>query len=204
MNGSGGVAGNRDAAVAPGKAKRGAGLVTDGTIVYNVRHMKRLMMAMMAALPCVLWAEAYEIGADMEEESFWTSDPVLFVKRHAEAGFEFTSDQRDGADTRQDGGVTYYGLPVYESRLAFGEAGGIERVELTLYAPAGTETIQEMTDDSGRKFRRRVRIDKTIGKGEFGEILKTVRGKLTKGGKKAPASVAERTKDASIHQSTQT
>ena len=172
--------------------------------VYNIRSMKRLILAMTAFVTCVLGAGAYEIGTDMEEASFWTSDPVLFVKRHAEAGFEFTSDQREGADSRQDGGVTYYGLPVYESRLAFGEAGGIERVELTLFAPAGTETIQEMTDDSGRKFRRRIRIDKDIGKDEFGAMLKTVRGKLTKSGKKAPASVAERTKDASIHQSAQT
>ena len=160
-------------------------------------------------LVTALWAFAglcgpYEIGEDMADGAFWTSDPVLFVKRHAEAGFEFTSDQREGADSRLDGGVAYYGLPVYESRVSFGEAGGIERVELMLFATAGTETFRETVDEDGRRFRRRVRLDKAITKAEFGEILAKVRGKLTKPGAKQPAALQEKTRDASVHQGSQT
>lgn len=165
--------------------------------------MKALAAAALLS-PLVVFASAYEIGEDMEDEAFWKADPVLFVKRHAEAGFEFTSDQREGADSRQDGGVAYYGLPVYESRVSFGEAGGIERVELMLFATAGTETIREMVDENGKRFRRRVRLDKTISKAEFGAILSTVRGKLTKKGAKPPAASKEPTKDASVFQSSQT
>ena len=43
-------------------------------------------------------AQAYDIGVDMESEAFWSGDPVLFVSRHAGSGFEFTSDQREGAE----------------------------------------------------------------------------------------------------------
>ena len=152
--------------------------------------MRMTFLLLMAALPAALAAATYELGAEMEAETFWKSDPVLFVRKHAESGLEFTSDQRTGAASRLDGGVSYFGVPVYETRIAFGEAGGITRVELMLFAPAGTETYQELADENGRRFRRRVRVEKTVSRAEFGEILQTVRGKLTKKGAKPPKPAA--------------
>ena len=157
-------------------------------------------MLLAALLPGAVLADAYEIGEAMDDEAFWRSDPVLFVKRNAAAGFEFTSDERAGADSRLDGGVTCYGLPVYESRISFAEDGGIDRVELMLYAAAGTETIRQVTDADGRIFRRRVRLEKSIDRQGFAAILRTVRAKLGK----APASVRAPQKDTSEHQSSQT
>lgn len=148
------------------------------------------------------FAEAYEIGEDMKDEPFWTSDPVMFVKRHAEAGFEFTSDQREGAASRQDGGVTYYGVPVYESKVSFGEAGGVSRVELVLFTLGGTETMQEVTDDNGKRFRRRVHVDKAVTRDEFREIITTVRGKQAAA--KAPAAEKVKTRDPAVRQFVQT
>ena len=162
------------------------------------------MLVLAAALPQVLSATAYEIGEEMEGAAFWSSDPVLFVKRHADAGFAFTSDTREGAASRQDGGVTYYGVPVYESRIAFGAEGGVARVELMLFAAGGTETLREVNGGEGRRFRQRVRVDKTVTKAEYGEILKAVRGRLAKAGVKQPATMIERTASASVHQARQT
>ena len=144
-----------------------------------------------AAVSLCGFGAAYEIGEEFASESFWKSDPVLFVRRHADSGFEFTSEQRDGADSRQDGGVTCFGLPVYESRISFGQAGGVERVELMLFARGGTETFKVITAPDGTKFRRRVRLDKSITREEFAAALDTVRGRLTASGKKQPAIVKE-------------
>lgn len=163
----------------------------------------KIALAAMALAPTLAWSAAYEIGTDMAEESFWKSDPVLFVKKHAEAGFEFTSDQFTGADSRLDGGVTCFGLPVYESKISFGEAGGIQRVELMLFASAGTEAYKEVMAD-GKKFRQRVRLDKPVTREEFGRILKVAREKLTKQGAKQPQSVKGQVTDTSVRQSTQT
>ena len=152
----------------------------------------RLLAACGAAVvSCGAFAAAYEIGEEMASEPFWKSDPVLFVRRHADSGFEFTSEQREGADSRQDGGVTCFGLPVYESRISFGQAGGIERVELMLYARAGTETIRVIAGPDGSKFRRRMRLDKSMTHDEFAAALDTVRSHLTAPGKKQPAIVRE-------------
>ena len=150
-----------------------------------------LAAAGVAVGSCVAFAEAYEIGEEMVSESFWKSDPVLFVRRHADSGFEFTSEQREGADSRQDGGVTCFGLPVYESRISFGQAGGIERVELMLYARAGTETYKVIVGPDGSKFRRRMRLDKSMTRDEFAAALDTVRGHLTAAGKNQPAIAKE-------------
>ena len=170
---------------------------------FRLEDLRAVLLTCALLVPLLSPAEeAYEIGADMEAEAFWKSDPVLFVKKHAAAGFEFTSDAREGADSRQDGGVSYHGVPVYESKLSFGEAGGIERVELVLFTLGGTETYQVIADDNGKRFRRRVHVDKSVTKEEFGGILKTVRGKLTQG--KAPASEKVRTRDASVRQFVQT
>ena len=152
---------------------------------------KLLMAVCTSAVACGSFAEAYEIGEELASESFWKSDPVLFVRRHNDSGFEFTSEQRDGADSRQDGGVTCFGLPVYESRISFGQLGGIERVELMLYARSGTEKVRTITGPDGSKFRRRVRLDKSITRDEFAATLDTVRGRLTVQGRKQPAIVKE-------------
>jgi len=162
-------------------------------------------MSMVAAMSIAAVANgAYDIGSDMEEESFWKSDPVLFVKKHADAGFQFTSDQRDGADSRTDGGVEYHGIPVFESRVSFAEGGGIARVELLLFNNGGTEAVREYTDETGKKFRRRERVEKTVTREEFFAMLDNVRGKLTAAGAKPPAPVAERVKDKATVQKNQT
>jgi len=164
----------------------------------------RIFLLSCVLAPALAWsAPAYEIGADMADEAFWKSDPVLFVKKHAEAGFEFTSDQFRGADSRLDGGVTCFGLAVYESKVSFGEAGGIERVELMLFASAGTEAFKEVMSD-GKKFRQRVRVDRPVTKDEFGRILKVAREKLTKPGAKQPPTMKGQVTDTSVRQSTQT
>ena len=164
----------------------------------------RKVLAVLALIPMLAFGVPYEIGSEMEHSDFWSSDPVLFVKKHADAGFVFTSDQRKGADSRLDGGVTYHGLPVYESKVSFGEAGGIEHVELMLFTTGGTETFQEFSGTDGRRYRQRVRVDKTVSKVEFGEILSAVRAKLTKPGAKFPSAQKERVRDASVRQSVQT
>ena len=91
--------------------------------------MKLKILLMLAAAAAGLHgADApapYDIGEELATESFWKSDPVLFVKRHEAQGFNFTSGAREGADTRLDGAVTYKGIPVYETKVAFGELGGI-------------------------------------------------------------------------------
>ena len=146
----------------------------------------RLVVLAISLVALGVSAAPYEIGEDMQEESFWTSDPVLFVQRHKDAGFEFTSDQRDGADSRIDGGVECFGIPVYESRISFAPKGGIERVELMLYARGGTETTRVFMGADGQMFRRRERIDRDMSREEFGLALDTVRKRLTAPGAKAP------------------
>ena len=157
-----------------------------------------------AAATCGAFAGAYELGEELAREEFWKSDPVLFVRKHADSGFEFISDQREGADSRQDGGVTCFGLPVYESRISFGSAGGIERVELMLFASGGTETMREHVGADGKKFRRRERIDKTISRDEFGKVLEDVRKRLTDPGAKPPQTVREAVGTRTARQRSQT
>ncbi len=157
--------------------------------------MKPLSLTAAAALFAMCatcaFADAYEIGDELSSETFWKSDPVLFVLKHADNGFEFTSDQRNGADSRQDGGVTCFGLPVYETRISFGQSGGIERVELMLYTRGGTEMMSEFVGADGKKFRRRERIDRIMTSAEFGAVLNVVRKRLTRPGAKSPQSVKE-------------
>ena len=165
--------------------------------------MRTLLGLLALTAPLLASAAPYEIGDDLTGESFWTSDPVLFVRKHAESGLEFTSDQRTGAASRLDGGVSYFGVPVYETRITFGAAGGITRVELMLFNTGGTEAMQETVEANGSRFRRRVRVDKTIDRAGFKTILDTVRTRLSSGGK-VPAPEKDRTSDASTHQSSQT
>ena len=162
----------------------------------------RIGLSLIVALPLAVSAATYEIGEEMETPAFWASDPVLFVKRHAEAGFEFTSDARDGAASRQDGGVSYQGIPVFESKIAFGEAGGVDRVELVLFATGGTETYQTLTDEDGKRFRRRVHVEKTMSREEYGAVIKKVRQEMSSVGK--PKTEKARTKDAALRQFSET
>lgn len=164
----------------------------------------RKVLAVFALMPVLAFGAPYEIASEMESESFWKNDPVLFVKRHADAGFEFTSDQRTGADSRLDGGVVCHGVPVYESKISFGLSGGIERVELLLFATAGTETFQQETDASGKTFRRRVRLDRPVTKAEFGSILSRIRAALTEPGHPQPKPVKEKVSDTTVRQMSQT
>lgn len=147
---------------------------------------------------------AYDIGADLAEEAFWKSDPVLFVKRHEGQGFQFTSGSRDGADTRLDGAVVYHGIPVYETKIAFGEAGGIARVELMLFATAGTEREVVVETSDGHRLRRRVRTDKTMTRDEFVQMMKDVRARLTPAGAKPPPMESERVAKQGVVQKSQT
>ena len=161
--------------------------------------MKSGVVAFFAVCACLAAAgAAYDIGKEMETEEFWKSDPVLFVKRHQDQGFKFTSGDRGSADTRLDGAVTYHGIPVFESKVAFTEDGrGIARVELVLFSPAGTEVRENV--DSHRY--RLVRRDKDISYTEFVQLMRDVRGKLTHEGAKNPQMKAERTKAPTVQKS---
>ena len=147
---------------------------------------------------------SYDIGEELASEGFWKSDPVLFVKRHEAQGFNFTSNARDGADTRLDGAVTYKGIPVYETKVSFGELGGVERVELVLFATAGTEAIETILTESGGKVHRRVRKEKKITREEFVDLVKRVREDLTPEGGKPPPQVAEKVGKPGVVQKSQT
>jgi|GEM_PF-312754 len=151
---------------------------------------------LLASLAFALTAQSFEIGEAMDVEAFWSSDPVLFVQRNGASGFQFTSDTREGADSRLDGAVTWHNLPVYETKVAFAEEGGIERVELMLYTTAGTEAIREIVDASGKRFRKLERVEKKVTREQFGEIVKKVGMALTKTGAKPPATVKDRAEGA--------
>ena len=142
--------------------------------------------------------DAYDIGSEMETEGFWKSDPVLFVKRHEKQGFKFTSGSRDSADTRLDGAVTYHGLPVFESKVAFAEdSSGVTRVELVLFSPAGTEARENVDSHSYRLVRR----EKKISYDGFVQLMRDVRAKLTAEGAKNPPMKTERTKAPTVQKS---
>ncbi len=81
--------------------------------------MKKTIFTLLSASACCVACAAFDIGAAMETAEFWKSDPVMFVKRHQEEGFRFTSSDRESADTRLDGAVTYHDIPVFESKIAF-------------------------------------------------------------------------------------
>jgi len=164
----------------------------------------RLTFLAIAIIPLLVSAAAYDIAADMALDSFWTNDPVLFVKRHGKDGFSFTSDDRTSADSRLDGGVSYGSLPVYETKVSFGDAGGIERVELVLFATGGTETYKEFVDENGKRFLRRTHVAKTISREDYVAAVKTVRETLTAAGTKPPVAIRSRKSDPSVHQASQT
>ena len=126
------------------------------------------------------------------------------MKRHEGQGFQFTSGSRDGADTRLDGAVVYHGIPVYETKVAFGEAGGIARVELMLFATAGTEREVVVETSDGHRLRRRVRTEKTMTRDAFVQMVKDVRARLTPAGAKPPPMESERVAKQGVVQKSQT
>ncbi len=170
---------------------------------------RNMLAAALAAITlCGMGADGadkhYDIGPDLESEGFWKSDPVLFVKRHEDQGFRFTSGARESADTRLDGAVTYHGLPVFETKISFGEQGGIARVELMLFATAGTEAIETIRV-SGGELRRRVRKEKQpMTRKDFAALVAGVREKLTPAGGKPPPAVGEKVSKPGVVQKSQT
>ena len=170
--------------------------------------MDRWTIAVLSAITVVTAApakETFEIGEALSDGAFWKSDPVLFVQKHREQGFKFTSEDRGGADSRLDGAVTYFGIPVFESRIGFAEDGtGIARVELTLYSTAGTESIEETATADGGRMRRLVRNEKKISRDDFLKILTEARSKLTPAGAKNPNAVPVRVRGQGQVQKVQT
>lgn len=164
---------------------------------------KALLICALAAQ--MVWGadEAYDIGADMAAAAFWTADPVLFVKRHEQQGFQFTSSLRESADSRRDAGVTFYGLPVYETKVSFGDAGGIEVVELMMFTTAGTESVVE-TRVEGHRLRRLVREEKTITRDDFIQLVRDIRSHLTSEGAKDPSITTMRQAQKNVVQKSQT
>ena len=162
--------------------------------------MKRLATFILAAvtLSAAYCAGApYDIGKDIATEDFWKSDPNMFVELHRAQGFRVTSEVRagavkrpEGADTRLDGAVAYNGMPVYETKVYFGTAGGIERVELMLYAAAGTETLETVRTEGGT-MGRYVRKETTITRGEYMDLFKRACTVLTPAGG-TPPQIAEK------------
>ena len=165
--------------------------------------MRIALATVLAAFAGLQALGAYEVGDDLLDASFWKSDPVLFVRKHVDEGFQFTSDAREGADSRQDGAVTCFGVPVFETRVAFAEEGGIERLELVLFNTGGTETMREFEGEDGKKFRQRTRVEKTISREAFFKALADVRARLTVGKAKAPKVVSERLKNQTSIQKSQ-
>ena len=147
---------------------------------------------------------AYEVGDEFTTDDFWGNDAVLFVHRHADEGFRFTSDARESADSRLDGAVTCFGLPVFETRITFAEDGGIARVDLTLYSEGGTEVERIYTDGSGQRFRRIDRAEKQMTREEFLVALKTIRTRLTPKDKPPAAVNHGIRRDSTTVQKTQT
>ena len=149
-------------------------------------------------------ADSFEIGEALSDASFWKSNPVMFVKKHQDHGFKFTDENREGSDSRLGGGVTCFGIPVYESRIAFDGNSGISRVELMLYTTAGTERRETVDLGGGKKMIRQERQDEEISREQFIDIMKKVRAKLTSPGGKAPQQVAENLRVRNAVQKSQT
>ena len=165
--------------------------------------MKRLVLLALMGLSGSVWA-AYEIGEELQSESFWKADPVLFVRKHVQEGLQFTSDERASADSRQDGAVTCFGVPVFETKVEFAEAGGIARVELMLFNNGGTEAVREIELEGGKKMRRLERVDRKLSREEFFDVLKKVRAKFSKSGKAPKAEDVGVRKSSDVFQKAQT
>ncbi len=161
--------------------------------------MKNFIFLLFLSIASFSFSRPFDILEASEQEAFWNSDPVLFVKNNSDAYFSFTSENRDCADTRYYGGVLFSGLPAFETRVYFAEGGGISRIEVILFTKGGAETFEFGTDAQGRRFRRSVRIDKDITRSGFFELLEKIRGFLDEGSKSTPPVKTEKIKNKSAY-----
>jgi len=145
--------------------------------------------------------EPFEIGEAFKDEAFWKSEPVLFVKKYRDAGFKMTSEDCKAADSRRDGGVTCFGFEVYETRVTFAEKTGVARVEVALYNRGGTEGVDEVELEGGKKLRHLKRVEKEdMTREGFLKIVDTVRARLTPKGAKKSKPELQRMKGTDIQQ----
>lgn len=151
-------------------------------------------------------AEPFEIGEELSKPSFWNTSFADFSNAHRAHGFSATGEGSDSMDSCLDGGVTCFGLPVYETRLAFTDDGAaVSRVELMLYVKAGTEKyiVEKDRDGKWRKFNRR-RLEKSMTRADFANVIDTVRAKLTPPGKSPPQKEANKADSQDAKQMSQT
>ena len=142
----------------------------------------------------------YDIGAASDEDSFWTSDPVLFVKKNEKRYFEFTSDTRESADTRIYGQVTYRGIKAYETKVYFVE-GGISHFDVVLFSSGGTELVEMAANKKSWRF---VHLDKPVTRNEFFEIIDNAQKAITPENGRAPSVATEKLKGGAGFVKTQT
>ena len=109
---------------------------------------KFLFLFVLVAVALKGIAAPFDIGEAVRKAEFWSSDPVMFVKNHTEEGFSFTSETREGADSRYYGAVAFFSLPAYETKVTFSD-GGISRVEAILFSSGGSETYEFGVDMQG-------------------------------------------------------
>lgn len=143
-------------------------------------------------------AEVFDIGAAADDAAFWSSDPVIFVKKHEKQRFAFTSDAREGADTRIYGKVTWRGLPAYETKVYFAD-GGISHFDVVLFTSGGTEMLKQLDARHWRVEHE----DKPMSRDEYLELLDKVRAALTPAGTRAPTTKSENLKDGKGTMTTQ-
>ena len=154
---------------------------------------------LLVGMACLsLHSAPWEIDKSMADAGFWSSDPMLLMSDCGKIGFSFTSAEKNAADCRLVGAVTCFGIGVYESVLRFGEEGGVETVELSLYNNGGVETVEEVKFDDGSKVRKRGREDRVLSREEFMSVCKTVAARLTASGKKQPKATNGNMKSAEM------
>lgn len=162
-------------------------------LIMEVPRMKKSVSLLVLSAAFSALSSPFDIGSAMREAEFWNSDPVMFVKNRSKEGFSFTSETREGADSRYFGAVVFSGLPVYETRVSFAD-GGISRVEVILFTPGGAETFEFGVDARGRRFRRTVRVDKSLTREEYFGLLGKARKALSGDGR-APSVKTQRLKN---------
>lgn len=79
-----------------------------------------------------LFATALDLGELFADKDAWTVSAVDFTVEHQEAGFKFASQKRDAAVAMRPGACAWYGTPLWETRVYFGEAG-VRGVEMSVF-----------------------------------------------------------------------
>lgn len=108
-----------------------------------------LVVAFVAACACVAAAAPYEIGVDFAPTGAWQVAGREFIARHATAGFRPLDAVCSAADCAEPGAVTFFGIPVFESRVFFAAGFGVRRIELSLYnkgdaGPLGRDAFADL------------------------------------------------------------